>query len=222
MRYLGLALYSEGPTDDRFLGPLLHRLCQQLCHEHATQLIDISNVLSLIDAGPDREKPREERIEHAALSARGAWNILFVHGDGAADPVRAIQNCVAPGLLKVHENPLFQGSAGVAVVPVRETEAWVLADGDALRAVFGTRLTDAELGIPSNPPRVEKLTDPKSVLENAFKATNPSKRRARAGAAALMDALGDRVAIEKLRLVPSFQKLDLELLHALRQIQVCP
>ena len=77
-------------------------------------------------------------------------------------------------------------------------------------------------GIPSNPPRVEKLTDPKSVLENAFKATNPSKRRARAGAAALMDALGDRVAIEKLRLVPSFQKLDLELLHALRQIQVCP
>ena len=31
MHYLGLALYAEGRTDDRFLGPVLRRLCEEVC-----------------------------------------------------------------------------------------------------------------------------------------------------------------------------------------------
>jgi len=108
----------------------------------------------------------------------------------------------------------------VAVVPVRETEAWALADGDALRAVFGTVLEDAALGVPPHARLVETITDPKRALDSAYLLTRPSGRRARAGAAALLSALGQQVSLDRLRQVPSFARTEAGVLEALRHLRI--
>ena len=50
MQYLSLALYAEGPTDYRFLSPLLQRLCEDICLRDALDLVEVSEVLALDDS----------------------------------------------------------------------------------------------------------------------------------------------------------------------------
>jgi hypothetical protein len=96
-------------------------------------------VLPLDHPAEARDLPRGERILAAATAARGAWQVLFVHGDAGGDAAQARAHLTQPAIdaLKRH---LDDQGIGVAVVPVRETEAWAIRDGDVLRQVFGTRV----------------------------------------------------------------------------------
>jgi Domain of unknown function (DUF4276) len=141
MRYLALALYAEGPTDYRFLSPILRRVADDLCLREAAEPVSIREEVLALDAPKgERFTDRASRILAAAKAADGAFDILFVHADGAGDPRRARDERVQPAIhLMTAERPGWSDGV-VAVVPVRETEAWALADGDALRAAFGTNL----------------------------------------------------------------------------------
>lgn len=217
MRYLGLALYAEGPTDYRFLSPLLQRLCEDLCTREAVDTVEISPMLPLDDPEHARGLGREKRIQEAARAARGAWNILFVHTDGEGDPVRAAAERIEPALTRLKE---FSGDTeiGVAVIPVRETEAWAILDGDALRQVLGITLTDRAMGLPRMAREAERTLDPKALLSQAFKATNPTGRRKSMGISPYLSALGEQVALDKLRGTESFAKLEAQLTAALRSL----
>jgi hypothetical protein len=97
-------------------------------------------------------------------------------------------------------------------------EAWGLADGDALRAVFGTALTNAELGLPRHVRHVEALADPKRTLEKAYRrvlgTARPKKR-----AADFLDALGLRTRLECLRQIPSFRSMEKDLQRTLLRLR---
>src|SRR5436309_6511041 len=147
MRYLGLALYAEGPTDYRFLPSILLRLTNDLCLRGASEVVEVSDVQALDTPEEHREADRATRILEAARSVRGAFSILFVHADGGGDPEAAFQERVEPAARRIHENTKG-GERVVAVVPVRETEAWALTDGDALRGAFGSTLADSTFGLP--------------------------------------------------------------------------
>lgn len=56
----------------------------------------------------------------------------------------------------------------VAVVPVQETEGWLLTDESAIRAVVGRPGGTAALGLPAV-RRIEETANPKEILEAAFK-----------------------------------------------------
>lgn len=221
MHYLGLALYAEGPADYRFLSPLLLRLCEDICLRRASEPVDISNVLALDDRPETIGLPRGERIGRAAKDAVGSWQVLFVHSDGAGDPIAARQNQIDPALAFIRGLGIARGE-GVAIVPVRETESWMLADGDSLRSVFGTTLDNGSLGLPSTISAVELVTDPKQAIEFAFAATKPRARRARSGAAASFAALGEQASLQRLRGLPSFRALEGDLLSALEQLRIIP
>jgi hypothetical protein len=201
---------AEGPTDYRFLSPLLRRVVDDLCLRRGSELIEISDVLPL-DAPPDcQETERGPRIREAALAARGAFSVLFVHSDGAGDAERARAHLVAPASEEIAAH-FKEGEVGVvAVVPVRETEAWALADGDALRGAFGTTLDDDALGLPGNPREVESIRDPKQALEQAFLRV-VGKPRARRKAAHHLEAISVRIRLEQLRRVPAFRRLEEDL-----------
>ena len=218
MQYLGLALYAEGKTDYRFLRPLLLRLCLSACGR-AVQPVDVGDVLELDHVGRLQNASRAEQVAQAAQDAAPAWNILFVHADADGDAGRALRERVVPGLDLVRGLGLAR-TEGVAVVPVRMTESWVLADSDALRAVFGTTLDDAALGLSLHGAALERLADPKLTLDAAFAATRPTGQRARAGATALLNALGEQVALGQLQTLPSFRALEADLDTALRRLQI--
>lgn len=218
MKYLGLALYAEGPTDYYFLRPLLQRLCEDLCAREAVDPVEVSEVLGLDHPVEVTAEPREQRILEAAKSARGAWRVLFVHADGANDPVRAYQAQVAPGLALLSQH-FAQDGIGVAVVPIRETEAWTIVDGDALRAAFGSSLTDDDLGVLM-PRAAEASIDPKTVLQTAFFATQPTGRRRKQGHAPYLQTLGEEISLARLRQIPAFSILEKDVIAALRELRI--
>lgn len=215
MHYLGLALYAEGPTDYYFLRPLLQRLCEDLCIHNARGMVDISEVLPLDHPACANAEPREDRIIAAARAARGAWNILFVHADGAGHPERVRSEQVEPAFAAL--KPDFGAAEiGVAVVPVRETEAWTILDGDALRRVFDTSLSDQQLGLPAKPQAAETTPDPKATLDEAFRKARPARRRA--SLSPYLNALGEQVALDRLRAAEAFARLEADLTTALQTL----
>ena len=219
MHYLGLALYAEGTTDYQFLTPLLPRLCDHLCATESLAPVDVGDVVALDHPSALHERPRDERIAAAAALHEGAWNIVFVHADGAGDPEKARAEAVQPALDALRAR--FPAAApAIGVVPVRETEAWLLADGEALRSVFGVNLTDAQLRLPSPRHLVEALIDPKAVLQAAFMATGPTGQRRRKGTSPMLGALGDQVSLDCLAHLPSFRRLTEDLRAALLQMGV--
>lgn len=219
MRYIGLALYAEGPTDYAFLPPLLLRLATELCACEGRSAVDFSPVEPLNHPREADELPREQRIVHAAERHRGAWQILFVHADADSDPRAARAERVDPALRALGE--AFGGEGlGVGVIPVRMTESWLLQDGDALRAVLGTTLSDKDLGLPPSPRAVESALDPKSLLDGAFRRSRPSPRRLRQGMAPMLAALGEQVSLQRLEALPSFAALRDDLRSAFADMKV--
>ena len=214
MRYLGLALFAEGITDHHFLAPILRRLTTDLCMQLANDMVEIGEILELHSPARYRDRDRETRILEAARAARGAYAVLFIHTDGAGDPDSARRERVEPAAQRI-ANELAQQERTVAVVPVRETEAWSLVDGDALRGAFGTVLDDSRLGVPVRPREVERIPDPKQTLKQAFIRVIGTRRLKKKKVEAFLDVIGERVQLGRLREVPAFQHLEQDLRAAL-------
>lgn len=220
MRYLGLALFAEGSTDYRFLSPLLARVVEDLLLERASAALDISPMIELKEPDEFRGETRARKILEAARTVVGGFHILFVHADGDGDPVRARREQAEPGITEfLGEFP--DGYAGVAVVPVREMEAWAIADGDALRAAFGTTLSNQQLGIPARTRDIERNADPKRVLEQAYaRVLGGAPRGPRKTAVAFLDLLGQTVSLDRLGELSAFRQLRQDIASALQTLHV--
>lgn len=214
MHYLGLALYAEGPTDYYFLQPLLRRLCEDVVVTRGKGVTEVSEVLGLNHPEEATQQNRGERILAAGNLANGSWNVLFVHADGAGDAEKSRREQVLPGIEAI--NP----GQGVPVVPVRETEAWALVDGDALRQAFGCTLSDHDLGLPTKVKEVERVADPKLVLDGALSAAHQNYRRRSQSISQYLGSLGEQTNLCKLRELPSFSRLETDLIQALRNLGV--
>ena len=112
--------------------------------------------------------------------------------------------------------------ACVAVIPVKEVDAWTLVDGEALRGALGTTLGDTELHVVSRPADVERITDPKVEWRSALGAALGPAGRRRARTGDYYARVGERVELAKLRQVPAFLRLEDELRAALREIGILP
>ncbi len=221
MRYLGLALFAEGPTDYRFLPPVLRRTTQELCSMEGRTTVAIGEeVLKLNLYVPQKYRDADlaTQILEAAKAANGAYNILFIHTDGAGNLEVAYNQRVQPAKERIVAELSSYLKRTVGVVPVREMEAWTLVDGDALRGAFGTVLDDEALGIPSRVREVEGILDPKQTLNQAYAKVVGAKRRRRRTAADFFDAIGERVQLTRLRQVPAFGRFEQELRTALVEL----
>jgi hypothetical protein len=215
-RWLGLALYAEGLTDHRFLDELLRRTVEHLLLDggHA---VDLSPVQRL--SVPDSEQTRADRIAGGSERLQGAFHVLFVHSDGEGDPQRARAERVRPGVDAMHKRLGTAGRCGVAVVPVRETEAWALADHDCLRRVLGTQRSAQELGVPEGAAGIESLADPKATFAAAVRQARQGRRgRRRPAPASFLDLIGQQARISELRRLSAFATLLRDLDAALRTL----
>jgi hypothetical protein len=104
----------------------------------------------------------------------------------------------------------------VPVIPVRETEAWALADVDALREVLGTTRTADQLGLSMRALRaLEENNDPKALLRQAMAASSARQRRRQPTIPA---GLGNNVSLGRLRDLPAYTRFEAAVQAALRQI----
>jgi hypothetical protein len=176
--------------------------------------VDVSEIQRLDVSPSDR---REVRIAEGAVGIQGSFHLLFIHADGNGDRDRAIAERVVPGANQVLEALGAGGRAVVPVVPSRETEAWAIADGDALRRVLSTQHDDATLGVPGHPREVETVSDPKEVFRAAVQLARGGRRGIRPRPAGVfLERLSEEIDLQVLREVPAFRSFENELRDSLR------
>lgn len=155
-----------------------------------------------VDRGRIRAQATNEALYRTILDLYPC-DVLFVHRDAEGIPSGERREEIAQSLLGVN-------ARHVPVVPVRMTEAWLLADEMAIRLAAGNPNGRGELNLPSI-RNLENLADPKKVLHAALTAASGLNARRRTSF---------RVH-QRVRLIPTYidDYSPLNVLPAFRQLQ---
>jgi hypothetical protein len=223
MATLVLAFYAEGPSDEHFLPLIIQRTTEQLLVQRGRTIVDVLEPM-VLKPSLDREATRAERILAVARRASG-YHALVVHADADhATPEHALNERIWPGFELVRQAREAVRHQLVPLIPVQMTEAWLLADPEALRVVVGTNLESHVLGLPDRAHQVESFPDPKQalnqVIQNAL--ANRPRRRRRLDLNTVYEPLARQISLERLEGVPAYRRFvnDMsETLTALNLIQ---
>lgn len=205
MAQIFAGLFVEGKTDTRFLQSVVQRTLETVAFE-CTGLIDIFLIPIEIHK---TSLNFVEQILAAAQQAKTDYDmhLLCVHTD--ADGISAqpsYQNKIRPAQAKLQScNNDEYCTLLTAIIPIQETEAWMLADTALLKKEIGTDKTDTELGI-HRPP--ETVARPKEIIENAItiaKQNLTRKRRHELTIANLYLPIGQAIDLEQLEKLSSYQ-----------------
>ena len=159
MRFL---LLCEGASDKA----LVPHLRQLLSHCGAAEVVGTAVALAHVrDPGEGGGSVLARKLR-AILSAASEFDVLFVHRDADSAGIEERSREIAEAARDSESE-----AARITVIPVRTTEAWILLDEDAIRRVAGNPSGRQPLNLP-RPSRVERATDPKTILESALAAAS--------------------------------------------------
>ncbi len=206
MIYIRAGLFAEGPTDYKILLPLLDRLLDQLAAQLFPGAYEVAPATG-IDAPRGTEGGRADKIAAAIHETWDECTLFVIHADGAGDPAEARTNCVDPGIAAARAARPERPVVAAACVPVREIEAWMLADSEVFRSLCGS---GAKLELPSDP---EREMDPKRTLRRLLEQGGVRRAPER-----LYSFFGERVRLEALRSLPAFDAFRVELIKALGEL----
>jgi hypothetical protein len=191
LRFLTAALLCEGRQDEAFLTRVISRqLSQMACGDPGFDFEAVVPRGCLTATGP------AQKLDAAVCEASEDFALLLVHNDynerGKIDALRDRTRSRLSGHSRI-----------VGVIPIRETEAWALADSDAFPR--GCRLD----GLPRKLRDIEADPDPKIVLKAVL---------GRAYDAELADYLGENVSLDRLAQFPAYQLFLQDLTTALKEL----
>lgn len=215
---LSTCLLAEGNTDIEFLTPIIKRVLQELsfdCHDYIE--LDIRQPQRLQKAiGVSFVQQVKQAAHECHVDFEGT--LLFVHSDADSPNAQTtIQTKIQPAKTALQQTDKNTHCHNiVAIIPVQETEAWMLADTDLFRQEIGTKLNDVALNIHRQP---ETIADPKETIITAIRTTNQNltkRRRHELSIGDLYESIGSKIDLSKLRLLPSFQAFEGEVREAFR------
>lgn len=130
---------GEGIADYKFTREVVRRTVQDLLPTEDVQAESIEHIGGT----------QEERIIYFAERTNG-YHMAFVHldADGRTRD-RAYAERFYPGYQQVQERQDGVNKMLAPIIPIRMTEAWMLADFEAFKYITGTRKTAAQLNFPS-------------------------------------------------------------------------
>jgi hypothetical protein len=205
MIYLRAGVFAEGPSDYQFLCRLLNRLIDALAARLFAGACEVGETIG-VDAPLGMEGGRAEKIAAAMSEYADLCELFVIHADGAGDPEQARRACIEPGIAAARVAAATREVIAVGCVPVREIEAWMLADPEAFKVVLGKSAAPA---LPPDPERV----DSKEALRRILKEGGARRR-----AESVYTILGETVHIAALRALPAFQRFEADLSGALEQV----
>ncbi|RPI02212.1 MAG: DUF4276 family protein [Calditrichaeota bacterium] len=195
---------TEGKTDVQFLESVIQRSFEDVAFECDGE-IEVLPVQYL-------EKQSGSFIEAVKKYAQQAEEmgimVLCIHADAdAATDINTFKNKIYPAFTAVSQIIAENVCKNlVAIVPIQMTEAWMLSDKELLKAEIGTSKSDAELGIQKSP---EVYPDPKQVIEMAIRIARQDltrRYRRKLTIAELYSLMGQKIALNKLKNLSSYQK----------------
>jgi len=212
---ISISYLVEGSTDTKFLQDIILRTFESIAYDCKTQvdILPLNNIPKIGDTFVSQV------LNAAAKSIEDfAANIFCVHSDADADTANAtINNKIYPAKIALAKtNPKTHCHNIVAIIPVQETEAWMLADTDLFRREIGTKLNNVELDIHRQP---ETIADPKETIITAIRTANQNltkRRRHELSIGDLYESIGSKIDLSKLRLLPSFQAFEREVREAFK------
>jgi len=218
-----MSLYAEGPTDERFLPVVIRRTAVVILGRRSSVPVEVPPP-TIVERDQFAEVVgQEERVLCAARQA-AEGHVLLVHADADdRSRSRAFAEKCAPGFERVADARLGGERVCaelVAVIPVRMTEAWMLADPEALADVLGGGLTPAQLELPDPPKRVESVHDPKATLHRLMREAQGRRRLRPIGV--LYEPVATRVNLDRLGRVPAYAQFVKDLTSALTRTGFLP
>ncbi|WP_079189270.1 DUF4276 family protein [Streptomyces kebangsaanensis] len=139
---------------------------------------------------------RRDVVVREVADLLGYFDIVVIHQDhNERSKVDAVRECFPDDVHRI-----------VALVPVRETEAWMLADPEALGEAAPTRDVAWEVSYD-----VEKVADPKAALKAALGGRRDAERD--------FGRLGQTVALDTLRKVSACRRWTDELRRAMERLR---
>jgi hypothetical protein len=214
-------LFTEGQTDIRFLQNIVQKTLEAVAFDDCSGQFDIE--LTPITINKTGLGFIEQVLEASKKGQEEFGMMIFcVQADADRKTLKeTYQHKINPcqvELEKQHENDYCK--ILVAVVPIQETEAWMLADKDLLKEEIGTNKTDKELGINRNP---ETIANPKEVIEKAIQIARKNltrKRRKDLTIAGLYSVIGQKIELEKLESLSSYQDFKENVREVFRKLNL--
>jgi len=198
-------LFTEGQTDIRFLQNIVQNTLEAVAFHDCSGQFDIELTpitinktgLGFIEQVLEASKKGQEEF---------GMMILCVQADADRKTLKETYlHKINPCQIELEKQPENDYcKILVAVVPIQETEAWMLADKELLKEEIGTNKTDNELGINRNP---ETIANPKEVIEKAIQIARKNltiKRRKDLTIADLYSAIGQKIDLDKLESLSSY------------------
>lgn len=206
MIYIRAGLYAEGRTDYEFLLPIINRLLDELAAKIFSGAYELAETLG-IDAPSATGTTRAARIQQAVLGSIDSCDIFILHADGASDPEGVRQSQIIPGMQAIHSIVSHPHIHCVACIPVREIEAWLLADSRPFERILGKA---RPIFLPKQP---EAEIDPKNCLRKILKDGD-----VRVPVNEIYRSFGENVRFEQLRTLPAFRRFEEELIEVLKSL----
>ena len=218
---LSLALYAEGPSDNCFLPLIIERTTRNIIDQRWPRDQYERIALSGVKIIPKQRGKRDVCILSAAREACKN-NALNVHSDADDKTThRAQKERIQPGFDLVLKSTEKVCEHLIPLIPVQMTEAWMLADREALLYAIGVFGKPQGLRLP-NASEVERDANPKHTLNEIVRQANlnrsSSKRssyRRKIDISDRYEYLAGRVDLSKLALVPSYQTFRDDLIEVL-------
>jgi hypothetical protein len=216
-----LALYAEGSTDGKFLPQIIQRTTKVILSQHDRYDIEVP-LPDCIWEKPAKVAKRVECILHIARKTAG-YHALIIHSDGDdRGHEQTVVELFQPGKNHVLSASMHESVCVdlVPLIPVRMTEAWMLADPDALCTVLGKKGDARTLGVPIKAKLVEKEFNPKTTLDHVIKRAYPNTSNSKRQEIKhdLYKELGSKISLKRLSEVPSYQQFVEDLTATLRML----
>ena len=216
MRNLTIALFAEGSTDYRFLPVVIQRTAEKILCENLSPDVSVLEPLP-IDKNVHGQTGAAKIVEAARIAA--GVDLLIVHSDSDNRTLeKTREEQFDPGKRLIDLFPGDICKEVIPIIPVKNIEAWLLADIDAFRLVVGTNLSEQQLNIPLHQRQVESIPDPKLVYREAVRiALTERRKRGSINTGAYYEPLAREIDLEKLKLVPAFRTFYDDFVSFLRQ-----
>jgi hypothetical protein len=193
----------EGSTDVRFLENIIRRTFEDialLCERE----IEIYSVISI---KADRGNGFVAQIQEAIKDAdKQGIEFVCVHCDADdRDDVHVQEHKIIPAFEACESFSSEKNIKLLSLIPVYMTEAWMLADTSVFKDEISSRLDDHALGIDRVP---ESYNDPKKIIKEAIRISQQgiARRRQKLDIADLYSPLGQKISLDSLKRLPSYQK----------------
>jgi hypothetical protein len=212
-------LFTEGTTDIRFLSSVVERTLEDVAFDCTG---DIETKLEIITIDK-KGLGFTQQVLNASKSSHDRFGalLLFVHtdSDDVNDDIIFNSKIIPANEALLLKDEVEYCKRMVAIVPIRMTESWMIADKELLKSEIGIEKTDAELGIHLNP---ELVNNPKNLIENIIRISkeDETKRKRNRGLeiSDLYQIIGQKIELSELTKLPSYLKFKNSLIDKLKEL----